>query len=140
MAMGVAVRKAAVDLAAAESLPEVLRAVYTAADVAESAATELARASAVDGPGYLAAADAFAVVRVELHEFASAARLSTAGYGGTPSHQELSELAERLRDRLRDVHSVGAGEVAAAIANAGGAALDAVRALFGSVPDDVDIR
>jgi hypothetical protein len=82
-----------------------------------------------------------AVVRLELHEFADASltRLPVAGYGGIPSHQELNELAERLRDRLYEVQSASAGEVAA-IANASVAAHDAVQALSGSVPDGVDIR
>jgi hypothetical protein len=142
MAMGVEVRKAAADLEAAHSLAEVLRAACVAADAAESAATALARASIVDGPGYLIAADAFAVVRVELHGFAeeSPGGFPVASDIGIPSHEELTELGSRLRDRLRDVRSVATDEVAAAIENASMAAHGAVRALSGSVPDDVDIR
>jgi len=142
MAMGVGVRKAAADLAAAQSLPKVLRAACVAADIAESAATALARASIVDGPGYLVAADAFAVVRVDLHGFAEDPPVGflVADDIGIPSHEELTELGSRLRDRLHEVQSVATGEVAVAIANANMAARDAVRALFGSARDDVDIR
>jgi hypothetical protein len=142
MATEVAVRKAAADLAAAESMPEVLRAACAAADVGEWVATALARASVVDGPGYLAAADAFAVVRVELHEFAQAAPagLLASGVGGNGTRQGLTELAALLRDRLSELLSVAAGEVAAALAGASAAADDVVRALSGPVPDDVDVR
>jgi len=136
-----ALEQAVAGLVSARSPVELLDAACVAADACEAAATALARGDVAGGPGYLAAADAFAVVRVELEEWVDAppahAR-GTAGIEPTRLRHELRELATLLRDRLGAVHTPDVSD--AAIAHARSVAADAVRAISGSVRDDVDVR
>jgi hypothetical protein len=136
-----ALEQAVTGLAAAGSPAELLGAACVAADAGEAAATALAHGDIAGGPGYLAAVDAFAVVRVELENWVAAPPAHarpTVSVEPVRLRHELRELATSLRDRLGDVHTPDASD--AAIEDARRAAADAVRALSGSVRDDADVR
>lgn len=144
MAVESALEKTVAALASAESLVDLLHAACAAADAGEAAATALAREGIADGPGYLAAADAFAAVRVELEKWVgvpptyvpAVTRLESA-----ETHRQVADLATLLRDRLNAVRAESdAADIAAAIAGAHAAAADACRALCGPVRDDADLR
>ena len=144
MAVESTLEKAAAELASAETVAGLLHAACAAADAGEAAATALARDGVADGPGYLAAADAFAAVRVQLEKWVAApptyfpavTRLESA-----EAHRQVAALATSLADRLSAVDADTATvDIAAAIADARAAAADACRALRGPVRDDADIR
>lgn len=144
MAVDVALETAAVKLASAISLVELVDAVCAAADAGETTATALARESVVDGPGYLAAADAFAAVRVGLEQWATAPPLFSLHVmhrGSAETRRLLADLATTLRNRLNvdqaETEDLG---LAGAIADARAAAADVCRALSEPVRDDADLR
>jgi hypothetical protein len=139
-----ALGEAIVGLTAAQSVPDLLRAACVAADAGEAAATTLARDGVADAPGYLAAADAFATVRVELEKWVDAPPLFVPAVARAESaelHRQLADLATLLHDRLNAVRvEADAVDLAAAIDDARLAAADACRALRGPVCDVADFR
>jgi hypothetical protein len=143
MAVETTLETAMVELASAGSLAELLDAACAAADAGETTATALARESVVDGPGYLAAADAFAVVRVGLEQWVAAPPAllpDVLQRGSAETHRLLAGLATALRDRLgADDAETDDVELAVAIADARAAAAGACRALFGPVRHDADV-
>jgi hypothetical protein len=119
-------------LASAGSMQELLSAACAAADTGEATATALARDDVANAPGYLAAADAFAVVRVEIGRWADAPPAPITAFARSEAarlHRQLSELAQLLCDRLRDVQASDDGELAHAVVGARAAAANAGRPL-----------
>ena len=143
MAVESALNDAVAGLTAAKSLTEFLGAACAAADAGEAAATALAREGVANGPGYLAAADAFATVRVELEKWVDSPPLFVPAVAleAAELHRQLADLATLLRDRLNAVRvEADAVDLAAAIDDARVAAADACRALRGPVRDVADLR